>query len=60
MRVTTPSTEEVPLRTATAFLAAATTVRDLGDLRVSLRERGEKELERRDGLVLLLGFERRR
>lgn len=54
MRVTTPSTEEVPLRTATAFLVAATTVRDLRG--IFLRERLVKE-ERRDGL--LLGFERR-
>lgn len=47
MRVTTPSTVEVPLRTATAFLAAATTARGFGaaaaervrDWRVSLRDR---------------------
>ena len=48
VNVTTPSTVEVPLRTATAFLVAATTASGLGavaaetesvrDLRVSLSE----------------------
>lgn len=58
--MTTPSTLEVPLRTATAFLVAATTVsglhgaaereRDLGEI---LRDGPRNEVERDLGL----GFE---
>lgn len=59
VNVTTPSTAEVPLRTATAFLVAATTVRGLGavaaetervrDWRVSLRGEPWKVEELRKG-----------
>ena len=61
MRVTTPSTVEVPLRTATAFLVAATTVSGLygpaereSDRGVILRDGPWNEVDRNLGL----GFER--
>lgn len=56
VKVTTPSTLEVPLRTATAFFVAATTVRGLGavaeererDWGDSLKDKPWKDEERRE------------